>query len=109
MLGFLQQLKAEAKAINDEIAAKERVLEERRAYLAAVQTNTEAVETSIVETEAVYKRICDGAVLRQGHRLLSALQCAAYKEPGYCVGIPWDDYDGVEFYHGMCFYSSGST
>jgi hypothetical protein len=56
----LQQLKAEAKAIDEEIAAKERVLAERRAYLAEVKSSTVAVESSIVETEAVYERICDG-------------------------------------------------
>ncbi len=91
----MQQLKADVKAIDEDIAAKERVLEEHHAYLAEVKSSTVAVETSIVETEAVYERICDGAILRQGHRLLPALQCAAYKEPGYRIGIPWDDYDGM--------------
>jgi hypothetical protein len=77
-------------------------LEKRRKVLAEVTAATQAVDGSIATAEAVYDRVCDNAVLRQGYRLLAALQSAAYKEPGYRLGVPWDDYEGIEFYHGTC-------
>jgi outer membrane protein TolC len=99
---FIQQLRAELDTAEADVADLERTLEQRRRVLAEVTAATEAVDGSIATAEAVYDQVCNNAILRQGYRLLAALQTAAYKEPGYRLGVPWDDYEGTEFYHGTC-------